>query len=165
MHCPYCAHDNTRVVDSRETEEGVRRRRECPNCGQRFTTRERAEPTSIQVVKKDGRREEFDVQKLADGIRKACTKRPISVDAIDGLVSQIETDLFKLGKAEVPSRAIGEMVMSRLRELDEVAYVRFASVYRQFADVESLTEEIEEYKEWKRKSAALKHQLTLLSLD
>ncbi|MBI4320455.1 MAG: transcriptional repressor NrdR [Chloroflexi bacterium] len=165
MHCPYCAYDNTKVIDSRETDMGVRRRRECPGCGQRFTTRERAESASIQVVKKDGRREEFDARKVADGIRKACTKRPVSVEMIEQFVSGIEADLFKLGRAEVSSQTVGEMVMDRLRELDEVAYVRFASVYRQFTDVESLVEEIEGYREWKRKSAQLKHQLTLLELD
>lgn len=165
MRCPYCSHAETRVTDSREGEKTVRRRRECLACGQRFTTYERAESISLWVVKKDGRREAFDSQKLFEGIRKACTKRPIATEAIENLVAEIESDLLKLGKAEIPSRSVGEAVVARLREIDDVAYVRYASVYRQFTDVDSLVEEIEGYKAWKKQAETLKHQLSLMSLD
>ncbi|MCL4458335.1 MAG: transcriptional regulator NrdR [Chloroflexi bacterium] len=161
MQCPYCGHGDSKVVDSRELDQAIRRRRECLKCGLRFTTYERVEQARLLVVKKDGRREEFDSHKLFEGIRKACTKRPISVDRMQQLVDEIELELFKMGQPEVPSQVIGEMVMSRLRQLDEVAYVRFASVYRQFTDVESLIAEIEELREWKRRALEDKRQLEL----
>lgn len=164
MRCPFCDNDDTKVVDSRELAESVRRRRECISCNQRFTTYERAE-ASLLVVKKDGRREEFDSRKLFDGIRKACVKRPIATEDLEKLVKDIQIELVKLGKVEVSSEAIGRLTMGRLRALDEVAYVRFASVYREFKDIDSLVEEIEEYRHWKRQSEVLKHQLTLMSLD
>lgn len=165
MRCPYCSHTETRVTDSREGEKTVRRRRECLSCGRRFTTYERVESISLWVVKKDGRREAFDGQKLFEGVRKACTKRPIPTATIENLVTEIESDLLKLGNTEISSQTIGEMVIRRLREIDDVAYVRFASVYRQFTDVDSLAEEIEDYKAWKRQTEILKHQLTLIGTD
>jgi transcriptional repressor NrdR len=150
MKCPYCG-GKTKVVDSRSAGEGIRRRRECLVCGQRFTTYERVAPIRLVVVKADGRREEFDRDKLLSGVSKACTKRPISIEAIEELVSGIEGTLYSRGEREVESRAVGEMVMERLRKLDDVAYVRFASVYRRFADVESLAQEIEDLLERKRR--------------
>ncbi len=164
MHCPFCQNEDTRVVDSRELTESVRRRRECGGCGQRFTTYERAEP-SLLVVKKDGRREEFDSRKLFEGLRKACIKRPIATADLEKMGKDIQMELMKLGKVEVSSDIIGKLAMDHLRALDEVAFVRFASVYREFKDIESLLEEIEEYREWKRQSEILKHQLTLINLD
>ena len=143
MRCPYCDHDESRVTDSREASDGVRRRRECGRCGLRFTTVERVQTTSLLVVKRDGRREEFIADKVRSGVLYACTKRPVSVEAIDGLVEQVERGLSKLGRAEVPGAVIGQMVMEELKTLDHVAYVRFASVYRNFTDPESFAKEVE----------------------
>lgn len=151
MRCPYCNKSRTKVVDSRSSGEGIRRRRECKACGQRFTTHERVAPIRMMVVKADGRREEFDRDKLLAGVRKACAKRPISTEAMEELVSGVEGKLYSQGEGEVESRVIGEMVMERLRQLDDVAYVRFASVYRRFADVESLAQEIEKLIERKER--------------
>jgi transcriptional repressor NrdR len=151
MRCPYCGKFKTRVIDTRSAGEGIRRRRECKDCGRRFTTYERVAPIRLVVVKADGRREEFDRDKLLTGVRKACAKRPISIETMEELVSGIEGKLYSGGEREVESRVIGEMVMERLRELDDVAYVRFASVYRRFADVESLAQEIEKLLERKRR--------------
>ncbi len=150
MNCPYCG-SKSKVIDSRSAGEGIRRRRECLACGQRFTTYERVAPRRLMVVKSDGRREEFDQDKLLAGVHKACAKRPISIEAIEELVSSIEGRLYSRGDGEVESQVIGAMVMERLRELDDVAYVRFASVYRRFADVESLAQEIERLLERKRR--------------
>jgi len=155
MKCPYCG-NKSRVVDTRRAGEGVRRRRECKACGQRFTTYEWVAPMRLMVVKADGRREEFDRDKLIAGVRKACTKRPISTEAIGELVSGIEGKLYSRGDGEVESRVIGAMVMEQLRGLDDVAYVRFASVYRRFADVESLAQEIEELIERKKREEGAK---------
>jgi transcriptional repressor NrdR len=132
------------VIDTREIGDAIRRRRECQHCHQRFTTYEQIAQVNLLVVKRDGRREPFDRQKLFEGIRRACTKRPISTETIEQMVSNIETNLYNLGKAEVPSRRIGEMVIERLREVDEVAYVRFASVYRSFSDLEALKREVDD---------------------
>ncbi len=151
MKCPYCGKSKTKVVDTRSSGEGVRRRRECKACGQRFTTYERVAPMRLMVVKADGRREEFDQDKLLAGVCKACAKRPVSTEAIEELVSGIGGKLYSRGELEVESRVIGEMVMERLQGLDDVAYVRFASVYRRFADVESLAQEIEKLLERKRR--------------
>ncbi len=156
MLCPYCEEGDSRVVDTRKVGNAVRRRRECLRCGQRFTTYERVAPVSLVVVKLDGRREPFDREKLHHGIQKACAKRPISEETIENTVAQIENDLFTLGKAEVPSKAIGEMVMARLRALDDVAYVRFASVYRRFKDIDGLMEEIKEVRKWKQRNGIKK---------
>ena len=145
MRCPYCGHLEDRVVDSREAQEGqaTRRRRECLGCQRRFTTYERIEDVLPQVVKKDGRREAFDRQKIVEGVATACQKRPVSAEQIEALVSGIERQVQELGDREVRSTVIGEAVMQRLRKLDEVAYVRFASVYRRFEDVQAFREEIE----------------------
>ncbi|GIX07186.1 MAG: transcriptional repressor NrdR [Candidatus Poribacteria bacterium] len=138
MRCPYCHHDETRVVDKRNTQDGqvIRRRRECLRCGLRFTTYEQPAILSMMVVKKDGRREEFDRQKLRASIQVACKKRPVPPERIDSLVARIEQALISRPTREVRSREIGEMVMEGLRELDEVAYIRFASVYREFRAAE-----------------------------
>ena len=143
MRCPYCGHLEDRVVDSREAQEGqaTRRRRECLGCSRRFTTYERIEDVLPQVVKKDGRREAFSREKIVEGIATACQKRPVSAEQIEALVSGVERQVQELGEREIRSTVIGEAVMRRLRELDEVAYVRFASVYRAFRDVgEFMTE-------------------------
>ncbi len=152
MHCPYCQQGDSHVIDSRQVGTTVRRRRECVRCGQRFTTYERFAPVSLLVVKRDGRREPFDREKLYRGVYKACAKRPISDEAIEALVGRVENDLFTLGKAEVESKVIGQMVMEQLRNLDDVAYVRFASVYRRFKDIDGLVEEIDEFKKWKQRT-------------
>lgn len=143
MPCPFCRAEDSRVIDTRQVGDAVRRRRECQQCGQRFTTYERVVRASIVVVKRDGRREEFDRQKLYEGLRKACAKRPVSSSTLDEFVDQVEGRLFSLGQVEVPSRVIGEMVMERLKGLDGVAYVRFASVYRSFTDLEDLKREVD----------------------
>ncbi len=143
MRCPYCGHLEDRVVDSREAQDGqaTRRRRECLGCQRRFTTYERIEEVLPQVVKKDGRREAFDREKIVEGVATACQKRPVSAEQIEALVSGVERALQELGEKEIRTSVIGEAVMQRLRELDEVAYVRFASVYRAFRDVgEFMTE-------------------------
>ncbi|MCC6575244.1 MAG: transcriptional repressor NrdR [Planctomycetes bacterium] len=136
MRCPFCKVDNDRVVDSRSSGEGavVRRRRECLACGKRFTTYERVEEAPLRVVKKDGTRVPFDREKILAGVRKACEKRPVPADAMENLVSAVEDEINKNYEREVPTRAIGEMLMERLKALDSVAYVRFASVYREFKD-------------------------------
>lgn len=137
MKCPYCHHSETRVVDSRPVEDGnaLRRRRECESCGQRFTTHERTQHTPLMVVKKDGRREEFSADKLINGVAKACNKRPVSMEAIANLVADVEQTLRQESNLEVSAERVGDLVMERLLELDQVAYVRFASVYQQFDDV------------------------------
>ena len=144
MKCPYCGNIDSKVTDSRGTETGdaIRRRRECLVCGKRFTTFERLEETPITVIKKDGGREPFNRQKLLDGLRRATVKRHVTADQIDQLVSAIESDLRNQFKYEVTSGRLGEMVLERLRNLDKVAYVRFASVYREFQDVEEFTSEL-----------------------
>ena len=143
MNCPYCGHYDSKVTDSRDVNDGVRRRRQCLSCGSRFTTYERLQPASLFVINKDQRREEFDRNKLLSGIRKACEKRPLPTGAIEKLVDDIETELYRLGKAEIPGALIGDMVMERLKKLDQVAYIRFASVYREFADITALKQEVD----------------------
>ncbi|HJX69543.1 MAG TPA: transcriptional regulator NrdR [Dehalococcoidia bacterium] len=143
MKCPYCEYQDSKVIDSRGIDGGVRRRRQCLHCGSRFTTYERTQGNSFLVIKKDGRREEFSRDKLALGIHKACTKRPIANEAIERLVDKIEDELHQLGKVEVTSSTIGGLVMDYLRELDRIAYIRFASVYREFADVEHFKQEVD----------------------
>src|SRR5919112_2991441 len=146
MRCPYCHEPDSRVTDSRELSGGdsIRRRRECNDCGRRFTTYERVEPVSLVIVKKDGRRQEFDPAKLRQKLRVALTKRPVGEAEIEALMARVEADLLARGTAEVPSSAIGEAVLQELKALDEVAYIRFASVYRQFQDIEDLRREVEE---------------------
>jgi transcriptional repressor NrdR len=144
VRCPFCGADEDRVVDTRSSQEGraVRRRRECESCGKRFTTYESVELFPRQVVKRDGRREPYDRQKLLLGIVTACTKRPVNIDAIEAIVERIEQRLEESGRVEVESRWLGEQVMQELQETDEVAYVRFASVYRQFKDVTEFMNEL-----------------------
>lgn len=146
MRCPFCGNDETKVLESRQVEEGtaVRRRRECELCLRRFTTYEKYEDTPLMVVKKDGRREEFSRGKLKAGILRACEKRPVSIEQIENLVYQIEKGLRNGQDREVPSKAIGEGVMDALVQLDEVAYIRFASVYREFKDIQRFLEELHE---------------------
>ena len=143
VNCPYCSGRNSRVIDSREINDGIRRRRQCRKCGARFTTYERLQPTGLFVIKKDRRREAFNKDKLLLGIRKACEKRPLPAGSIDKLVDDIEVGLYSQGKTEIASTVIGDMVMGRLRELDYIAYIRFASVYRDFADIVDFKQEID----------------------
>lgn len=145
MRCPYCKAENSRVVDSRDVNAGesIRRRRECAECHRRFTTYERVETAALIVVKKDGRREEFNPEKLRQKLRVALTKRPIGEDDLEGLIHRVEAELMAMGTKEIASNDIGEKVLAELKELDHVAYIRFASVYRQFADIEDLRREIE----------------------
>jgi transcriptional repressor NrdR len=143
MRCPYCGHPDTKVTDSREADDGIRRRRECLDCGRRFTTYERVLAAPITVVKKDGRREEFSREKVRAGIRRSCDKLPVSAAQIDVIVDEIESTLRDRGAAEVPSQEVGDLVMDGLRELNYAAYVRFASHYRDFVSLEELQAEIE----------------------
>lgn len=144
MICPFCSHDGTKVVDKREGDSGktTRRRRECTKCGRRFTTFERVETLDLLVVKKDGRREPFDRVKLRAGIIKSCEKRPVSATDIEKIIDQIEGELRKSGKTEVTSKKIGDLVIKKLKKTDEVAYIRFASVYRQFTDISDFEKEL-----------------------
>jgi len=145
MKCPYCASVNNRVIDSRLSKEGdeIRRRRVCDDCNRRFTTYERVAETLPAVVKQDGRREPFDRTKIMIGLRKACEKRPVSMDLLEKAVERIESWAQERGGREIPASAIGERVMEELQELDDVAYVRFASVYRQFKDINQFVKELE----------------------
>lgn len=143
MLCPHCGHNDSKVIDSRDAGDGIRRRRECLRCGLRFTTYERVQTTALLVVKRDGRREEFNREKLFNSVRLACAKRPLPTGALDRVVSDVESQLQKVGRAEIPSSAIGELVMERLNALDRVAYIRYASVYRDFADLETFREELD----------------------
>ncbi|MBI5144739.1 MAG: transcriptional repressor NrdR [Candidatus Omnitrophica bacterium] len=144
MRCPFCGYKEDKVVDSRATQEesAIRRRRECLKCGKRFTTYEYIEEVSLMVIKKDGRREPFDRKKILSGIMKACEKRPISVEKLEEIVTQVERAIQKKSDREVPTSRIGELVVEKLRALDHVAYVRFASVYRQFKDIGQFMEEL-----------------------
>ncbi len=144
MKCPYCNQDNTRVVDSRPVDDNsaIRRRRMCDECGRRFTTYEKVETIPLIVIKKDQNREQYDRSKLAGGILRACHKRPVPVQEIDRLVDRVETEIFNREEKEVPSTVIGEAVMNYLKDLDPVAYVRFASVYREFKDVNTFMDEL-----------------------
>ena len=146
MKCPFCGHQEHKVVDSRAGAEGVaiRRRRECLACGKRFTTYEHVEEQGLMVIKKDGRREPFDRHKLLGGLVKACEKRPIGMDQLERVADEIERDLSRSFEREVPSTEIGERVMKRLHGMDPVAYVRFASVYREFKDVEQFIRELKD---------------------
>ena len=144
MRCVFCNCLQSRVIDSRQSDDGtsIRRRRECERCGRRFTTYERIDMVPLMVVKKDQTREQFDVNKLRSGIIKACEKRPVSLEQIDQLVRSIEQKLYNQSDAEITSQMVGEYVMDGLKELDEVAYVRFASVYRQFRDIQTFRDEL-----------------------
>ena len=144
MKCCFCGHTESKVIDSRPTDEGasIRRRRECLACGKRFTTYETIETVSVMVVKKDKSREAFDREKLLKGLLRACEKRPVPVKQLENLVDEVESTVQNMLEREVTSEAIGEMVMERLKKIDDIAYIRFASVYRQFRDIDSLNEEV-----------------------
>lgn len=145
MKCPFCSYRDSRVIDSRAVEDGtsIRRRRECPDCGRRFTTYEKYEETPLVVSKKDGRRELFDAKKLLGGLLKAFEKRPVPYERVQEIADSVERELRMSGDSEVESTRIGELVMQHLEETDQIAYVRFASVYRQFADVKNFMQELE----------------------
>jgi transcriptional repressor NrdR len=143
MKCPHCSYEDSKVTDSRDVNDTVRRRRQCLSCGHRFTTYERIHTRKPVIIKKDHRREDFSRDKLAAGIHKACEKRPLPTGTIEKMVDDIEAELNSTGRAEVSSSALGELVMDRLRELDHIAFIRFASVYRDFADITSLKREVD----------------------
>ncbi|MBZ2173686.1 transcriptional regulator NrdR [Schnuerera sp. xch1] len=144
MNCPFCNHNETKVVDSRPTDEGqaIRRRRECLKCFKRFTTYEKIEDIPLIIVKKDGNRQSYDRNKILNGILKACEKRPVSLNVIEETVDEIEKELYNSMEKEITSQYIGEAVMNKLKEIDEVSYVRFASVYRQFKDINTFMKEL-----------------------
>ena len=146
MKCPFCGHLENKVIDSRLAKDGgvIRRRRDCDDCGRRFTTYERIEEILPMVIKKDGRRELFDRGKLLGGLKRACEKRPVGVDDLERIVDKVEQTLQECGDREIPTSKIGETVMKELHELDEVAYVRFASVYRQFKDINQFMDELKD---------------------
>ena len=146
MECPYCNNGETRVTDKRKAPEGTRRRRECLKCKKRFTTYEKVERDGLFVIKKDGRREKFDRQKLEKGIEKAFEKRPIKKEDIDKMINEIEEQLRKKGEKEIKSSVIGDLVIRKLKKMDKVAYVRFASVYHEFQDIKDFKEELKELK-------------------
>lgn len=144
MKCPYCSHENTRVIDSRPAEENnsIRRRRACDECGRRFTTYEKIETIPLIIIKKDNNREAYDRSKLEGGVLRACHKRPVSAEAITRLIDEVENEIFDQGDMELSSQVIGELVMNKLKSLDAVAYVRFASVYREFKDINTFMDEL-----------------------
>ena len=144
MKCPFCGRDNTRVIDSRPADENnsIRRRRMCDECGKRFTTYEKIETIPLIVIKKDNNRETYDRSKIEAGVLRACHKRPVSANQITRLVDEVETEVFNMEEKEIPSQVIGELVMDRLKDLDAVAYVRFASVYREFKDINTFMDEL-----------------------
>lgn len=144
MKCPFCGHDNTRVIDSRPAEENnsIRRRRVCDECEKRFTTYEKVETIPLIIIKKDNNRATYDRRKIEAGVLRACHKRPISAAQINQLVDEVETEIFSMEAREIPSRVIGELVMEKLRNLEAVAYVRFASVYREFKDINTFMDEL-----------------------
>ena len=143
MKCPFCGKDNTKVIDSRPTDDSsIRRRRQCDECGKRFTTYEKVETMPLIVIKKDDNREPYDREKIIAGIVRSCHKRPVSLSQINTMVDEIETQIFNMGEKEIPTTTIGRIVMDKLKSLDEVAYVRFASVYREFKDVNTFMDEI-----------------------
>ncbi|MDO4594198.1 MAG: transcriptional regulator NrdR [Tissierellia bacterium] len=148
MKCPYCGSKDTKVVDSRSTEDekAIRRRRHCNSCDKRFSTYERYEDSTIMVIKKDNTREKYNRSKLVNGIVKSCEKRPVSMDQIEQIANEIEVKINHLGQKEVASTYIGELVMDKLKDLDQVSYVRFASVYREFKDIDSFYDEIKNLK-------------------
>jgi transcriptional repressor NrdR len=160
MKCPYCQ-GSSHVVDTREVSAAIRRRRECNVCDQRFTTYERVAATNLQVVKSDGRREDFNRDKLVSSMQLACAKRPVSFDTLESIATDIESKMYRMGRTEVPSEVIGEMVMAHLKNLDDVAYVRFASVYRRFADLEVLADEIDQLRVSKELAEQRKRQLSM----
>lgn len=144
MKCPFCNQENTRVIDSRPVPDNnsIRRRRQCDECGKRFTTYEKIETIPLTVIKKDQSREQYERRKIQDGITRACYKRPVPVEKIESVMDEIETEVFNREEKEIPSSLIGEIVMDKLKDLDTVAYVRFASVYREFKDVDTFMDEL-----------------------
>ena len=144
MKCPYCDHENTRVIDSRPAEENnsIRRRRVCDECDKRFTTYEKVETIPLIIIKKDDNREAYDRSKIEAGVLRACHKRPISANRINQLVDEVETEIFNMEEKEIPSQVVGELVMNKLKDLEAVAYVRFASVYREFKDINTFMDEL-----------------------
>ena len=144
MKCPFCGHDNTRVIDSRPAEDNnsIRRRRVCDVCGKRFTTYEKIDTIPLIIIKKDNNREAYDRTKIEAGILRACHKRPVSANQIDRLVEEVETEIFNMEERELSSQVVGELVMNKLKDLDAVAYVRFASVYREFKDINTFMDEL-----------------------
>ena len=165
MNCPNCGHDDSKVIDSRNVHDAIRRRRQCLKCGFRFSTQERLQPISLFIIKKDKRREEFSRDKLLGGIRKACEKRPLPNGAVEKLVDDIEAELYQLGKMEIPGTVIGDMVMEHLKTLDYIAYIRFASVYRDFADITTLKQEVDTLVGGEAQTPHPAQQLSLLSGD
>ena len=165
MICPFCNYRDSRVIDSRDINDGIRRRRQCLSCGSRFTTYERLQPTGFFVIKKDQRREEFSKDKLLTGIRKACEKRPLPTGTVDRLADDMESELYHQGKIEIPSVVIGDMVMERLKKLDHIAYIRFASVYREFTDITTLKREVDTLIDSKAEISSYSGQLPLLPAE
>ncbi len=165
MNCPYCGYHDSKVIDSREVNDGIRRRRQCLKCDSRFTTYERLQAGSLFVIKKDKRREEFDKDKLLTGVRKACEKRPLPTDIVDKLADDIEAELYNQGRAEISSSVIGDMVMRRLKSLDHIAYIRFASVYREFADITTLKQEVDSLADDETRVSRSTAQLPLIPGD
>jgi transcriptional repressor NrdR len=163
MNCPYCDYGDLRVIDSRDVNDGVRRRRQCLGCGLRFTTYERIQSAGLVVIKKDERREEFNKDKLLAGIRKACEKRPLPTGTIDKLADDVEAGLYQLGLPEVSSDIIGDMIIERLKALDYIAYIRFASVYRDFTGLADLKQEVDTLVGAGAKTVQTASQLPLLS--
>jgi transcriptional repressor NrdR len=161
MKCPFCEASDARVIDTREVSDGIRRRRECQHCHQRFTTYERIARVNLLVVKRDQSRQAFDRDKLIRSMQAACSKRPVPADVLEEAAREVEAELYAMGRSEVDSLTIGELVMDRLRQIDDVAYVRFASVYRRFTDVDRMAEEIDALRERKRREEELKNQLEL----
>ncbi len=162
MRCPFCDHGESKVVDSRDSGDEIRRRRECLQCSRRFTTYERAQTRIMQVVKRDERREEFNREKLWNSLTKACAKRPLAIDTIQKIADEIHVLMMDSGRAEIPSKAIGAMVMDRLKAIDRVAYIRYASVYRDFSDIETFKEEIDALLEPQSEPEVPVNQLTFL---
>lgn len=147
MKCPFCSHENTRVIDSRPAEENnsIRRRRVCDECGKRFTTYEKVETIPLIVIKKDNNREAYDRKKIEAGVLRACHKRPVPIELMNKLIDEVETEIFSMEDKEIPSNRIGGLVMNKLKDLDAVAYVRFASVYREFKDVNTFMDELKKF--------------------
>lgn len=165
MKCPYCQHRDSKVVDSRDSEMSIRRRRECLRCGRRFTTYERVELAPLLVLKRDGRREEFTRDKLLSSVRKATDKRPVAPGQVEGIVESIEAELHRQSGNEVSSADIAELVMARLRGLDDIAYIRYASAYREFGDLDRVRDELERLAMSRERERQLRDQPPLFSLD
>lgn len=166
MICPYCGNYDSKVIDSRDVHDGIRRRRQCLKCSARFTTYERLQSAALFIIKKDKRREQFSRDKLLNGISKACEKRPLPSGTVDKLADEIEAELYRLGRTEISSKAIGDMVMERLKRLDHIAYIRFASIYREFADITELKEAVDTLANTEPAAGAYRtNQLPLLPAD